>query len=168
MSFGLPTILSKTNLELTEPETPLDLSNRGISPVPVEDIVYILDDKEAEKALLHKLDIHVILPMSVIFFWCYVDRINFGYAKLQGIGKDLHMTGNDSNVSLLVQMVCLCSFEIPSNLMIKRVRPSLWLGAMSFGRGVMTLGQGLVHSYSVFLVSRSFLGAFESGLIPGP
>jgi hypothetical protein len=140
MSFELPAILSKTNLELTEPERPLDLSNYGISPVSVEDVVYTLDDKEAEKALRHKLDIHVIPPVSVIFFWCYVDRINFGYAKLQGIEKDLHMTGNDLNVSLLVQMVFLCSFEIPSNLMIKRVRLSLWLGTLSLGWGSMTLG----------------------------
>jgi hypothetical protein len=51
--------------------------------------------------------------------------------------------------------------------MVKRVRPSLWLGAMSLGRGLMTLGQGLVYSYSGLLVLGSFLGAFESGLIPG-
>jgi hypothetical protein len=56
------------------------------------------------------------------------------------------MAGNDFNVSLLVQMVFLCSFEIPSNLMIKRVRQSLWLGTLNFGWGLLTLGQGLVHS----------------------
>jgi len=167
MSFELPAILSKANIELVASEKPLEFTKTDISPTSAEDAVSILDDKEAEEALLRKLDIHVILPMSVIFFWCYVDRINFGYAKLQGIEKDLDMTGNDFNVSLVVQMVFLCSLEIPSNPMIKRVRPSLWLGAMSLGWGLMTLGQGLVHSYSGLLVLRSFLGAFESGLIPG-
>jgi hypothetical protein len=167
MSFELPAILSKTNLELTEPERPLDLSNHGVSPVSVEGVVYILDDKEAEKAPVTTSTSMSYHPVSVIFFWRYVDSINFGYAKLQGIEKDLHMTGNDFNASLLVQMVFLCSFEIPSNLMIKRVRLPLWLGTLSLGWGFMTFGQGLVHSYSGLLVLRSFLGAFEPGLIPG-
>jgi hypothetical protein len=160
-SFELPAILSKANLGLVTLERSLELTQADIRPTSAEDAVSILDDKEAEKALLRKLDIHVILPMSAIFFWCYVDRINFGYAKLQGIEKDLHMTGNDFNISLLVQMVFLCSFEILSNLIIKRVRPSLWLGAMSLGWGLMTLGQGLVRSYSDLLILRSFLGALS-------
>jgi hypothetical protein len=167
MSFDLPAILSKANLELIAAEKFLEFTQTDISPTSAEDAASILDDKEAEEALLRKLDIHVILPLSVIFFWCYVDRINFGYAKLQGIEKDLHMIENYFNISLLVQMVFLCSFEIPSNLMITQVRPSLWLGAMSLGWGLMTLGQGLVHSYSGRLVLRSFLWAFDSGLIPG-
>ncbi|KAL1967163.1 hypothetical protein VTN77DRAFT_3454 [Rasamsonia byssochlamydoides] len=104
-------------------------------------------DPVAEKLLLQKLDIRVLLPISVIFFWAFIDRLNIGYAKLQGLEKDLGMVGNDFNVALLVQIAPYIFFEIPSNLILKHVR--------------------LVKTYPGLIVLRVFLGLFEAGLVPG-
>jgi hypothetical protein len=122
---------------------------------------------EAEKRLVRKMDIRVLLPIAVIFFWAFVDRVNLAYAHLQGLDKDLGMSGNMFNIALLVQIAPFIFFEIPSNLMIKRVRPSYWLSGMSLGWGFMTLGQGLVTNFSGLVVLRVFLGVFEAGLVPG-
>jgi hypothetical protein len=86
MSFELPAILSKANLELIGSERPLELTKHDTSPVSVEDVVYSLDNKEAQKALLRKLDIMSSSP-CLPYFWCYIDRIDVGYANLQGIEK---------------------------------------------------------------------------------
>lgn len=75
-------------------------------------------DPAAEKTLVRKLDVRVLLPVGVIFFWAFIDRVNIGYAKLQGLEKDLGMVGNDYNVALLVQIVPYIFFEIPSNLIV--------------------------------------------------
>lgn len=127
----------------------------------------LLVDPKAERALVRKLDIRVLLPIAVIFFWAFVDRVNIGYARLQGLEKDLKMVGNDFNVALLVQIAPYIFFEVPSNLVLKRVRPSYWLGGMSLCWGFMTFGQGLVKTYSGLIVLRFFLGLFEAGLVPG-
>lgn len=124
-------------------------------------------DPVAEKKLVRKLDIHVLLPIGVIFFWAFIDRVNLGYARLQGLENDLGMVGNDFNVALLVQIAPYIFFEIPSNLILKHVRPSYWLGGMSLCWGFMTLGQGLVKTYHGLIALRVFLGLFESGLVPG-
>ena len=126
-----------------------------------------LVDPKGEKALVRRLDIRVLLPIAVIFFWAFVDRVNIGYARLQGLEKDLKMVGNDFNVALLIQIAPYVFFEVPSNLVLKRVRPSYWLGGMSLCWGFMTLGQGLVKTYAGLLVLRFFLGLFEAGLVPG-
>ena len=126
-----------------------------------------LVDPNVERALVRKLDIRVLLPIAVIFFWAFVDRVNIGYARLQHLEKDLGMVGNDFNVALLVQIAPYIFFEVPSNLILKHVRPSYWLGGMSLCWGFMTLGQGLVKTYSGLIVLRFFLGAFEAGLVPG-
>jgi hypothetical protein len=121
----------------------------------------------AEKKLVRKLDIRVLLPIGVIFFWAFIDRVNLGYARLQGLEKDLGMVGNDFNVALLVQIAPYIFFEIPSNLILKQIRPSYWLGGMSLCWGFMTFGQGLVKTYHGLIALRVFLGLFESGLVPG-
>lgn len=126
-----------------------------------------LVDHKREKALVRKLDLRVLLPIAIIFFWAFVDRANIGYARLQGLEKDLRMVGNDFNVALLVQIAPYIFFEVPSNLLLKHVRPSYWLGGMSLCWGLMTLGQGLVKTYHGLIALRFFLGLFEAGLVPG-
>ncbi|QGA12527.1 hypothetical protein EYB26_000171 [Talaromyces marneffei] len=132
-----------------------DSSSNGI-PIKTDEGILTREEAEglvnpaAEKKLIRKLDAHVILPVGMVFFWAFVDRVNLGYARLQGIEKDLHMVGNDFNVALLVQIAPYIFFEIPSNLTLKRVRPSLWLGDLSLCWGFITLGQGAVYLTSMY------------------
>lgn len=75
-----------------------------------------------------------------------------GNARIQGMTTDLHMTGHDYNIALFIffipvsvsnQKQCTwtpfadnCSrpkyilFEIPSNMIVKRVAPSTWLSVI--------------------------------------
>lgn len=41
--------------------------------------------------------------------------------------EDLNMTGHDYNIALFIFFVPYILFEIPSNIIIKRVAPSTWL-----------------------------------------
>jgi hypothetical protein len=157
----------KAAVEATVHSPSEHLTTKTNDGIPTREEAQTLLDSVAEKKLVRKLDIRVILPIGAIFFWAFIDRVNLGYAKLQGLEKDLGMTGNDFNVALLVQIAPYIFFEIPSNLILKHVRPSYWLGGLSLCWGFMTLGQGLVKTYSGFIALRVFLGLFEAGLVPG-
>ena len=50
-----------------------------------------------------------------------------GNAKIQGLEADLDMHGNDYNVALLVFFVPYILFEIPANLILKKMAPSTFL-----------------------------------------
>jgi MFS family permease len=58
-------------------------------------------------------------------------------------------------------------FEIPSNIVLKRLKPHVWLSICMFGFGLVTICQGLVQNYGGLLTTRFFLGVFESGMFPG-
>ncbi|KAK5001704.1 High-affinity nicotinic acid transporter, partial [Cryomyces antarcticus] len=58
-------------------------------------------------------------------------------------------------------------FEIPSNLLLKKLKPHIWLSACMFLFGLTTVCQGLVQNYSGLLATRFFLGLFETGMFPG-
>lgn len=93
-------------------------------------------DPGQEKRLLRKLDIHVLPMISVLYMLAFVDRINIGNAKIQGLDEDLKMTGNEYNVALFVFFIPYILFEVPSNLLLKKIKPSTWLSFIMFGWGI--------------------------------
>ena len=80
---------------------------------------------------------------------------------------DLHMTGPDFNISLFIFFVPYILFEVPSNIIIKRMAPSTWLSAIMFCWSIATIGQGLIHSSGGLQAMRFLLSLFESGFYPG-
>ena len=58
-------------------------------------------------------------------------------------------------------------FEIPSNIILKKLKPHVWLSLCMFGFGLVTVCQGLVQGYGGIIATRFFLGLFEAGMFPG-
>lgn len=84
-------------------------------------------DPVAERALVKKFDYHIIPVVMALYLMSFLDRINIGNARLYGLEEDLGMLGTmkyQTAVSLL--FVTYLLFEIPSNLVLKKFRPSRW------------------------------------------
>lgn len=124
-------------------------------------------DPEAEKKLLRKLDARVLPPLFVLFLLAFLDRSNIGNAKIQGLTQDLKMEGVDYNIALFVFFIPYILFEVPSNIMLKKVAPSTWLSSIMVLWGICTLGQGLVNTFGGLVALRVLVGFFEAGLFPG-
>jgi MFS family permease len=57
--------------------------------------------------------------------------------------------------------------EVPSNMIIKHVRPSLYISSLMFVWGIVNMCMGFVHSYAALVALRVLLGVFEAGVLPG-
>lgn len=69
-------------------------------------------DAVAEKKLVRKCDIRVLPMLFLFFFLAFLDRTNIGNAKIQGMIKDLDMTGpSDYNIALFIFFVPYILFE---------------------------------------------------------
>ncbi|KAF8882837.1 major facilitator superfamily domain-containing protein [Infundibulicybe gibba] len=77
------------------------------------------------------------------------------------------MKGLDYNVALAVFFPWYVLAEIPSNIMMKRTSPSLWLCIIMVAWGVCMTLMGLVTNFASLLVVRMALGLAEGGLFPG-
>lgn len=85
-----------------------------------------------------------------------------------GLAKDLDLgTGDKYNTALVIFFVPYCLFEVPSNILLKKFKPHVWLSLNMFLFGFTTMMQGLVKNYSGLLATRFFLGLFETGMFPG-
>src|SRR3546814_6873272 len=60
-----------------------------------------------------------------------------------------------------------CIFEIPSNLILERVRPRLWFARIIGAWGLVTLALGFAWTPTSFYVLRFLLGVAEAGFFPG-
>ena len=84
-------------------------------------------DDPNDKKLLRKLDLHLIPTMTLLYLLSYLDRVNIGQAKIDGLMESLNLTSAQYNACLSVFFVTYVAFEIPSNLILKKLRPSRWI-----------------------------------------
>ncbi len=92
-------------------------------------------DRTAEKKLVRKCDIHVLPAIALLYSLAFLDRINIGNARLQGLERDLQMKGHDYNIALFVFFIPYIVFEVPSNILIRKVAPSIWLSSIMVAWG---------------------------------
>ena len=119
------------------------------------------------KKTLLKMDLHLIPMLALLYLLSFLDRGNIGNAKIEGLTKDLHMTGPQYNWTLTVFFFTYCIFEVPSNLLLKRLRPSVWLPSIMVAWGTVMTLMGTVQNFKGLLIARLFLGVTEAGLYPG-
>jgi hypothetical protein len=100
---------------------------------PYDESSYI--DPAIEKRVIRKCDLRVIPPTLILFMLSFLDRVNIGNAAIQGLPEDLQLVGHQFNVALLILFVPFILLEIPSNLVMKRMKPSTWLSVLLFGCG---------------------------------
>jgi len=86
---------------------------------------------------------------------------------LEGLAKDLNITGNQYLFTLTIYFIAYVIFEIPCNIILKRTTPRFWLPTLMLAWGTVTTLMALSKNLGGFLTARFFLGVTESGLFPG-
>ncbi|KAI5115649.1 hypothetical protein M0805_002771 [Coniferiporia weirii] len=120
-----------------------------------------------EKKLLRKIDFTLIPWLSFLYLVAFLDRTSIGNAKLYNMEADLHISDTQYLICLSIFFIPYALLDVPSNIFLKRLRPSIWLSSIMLLWGVMMTVQGLVHNFGGLLTMRGMLGTFEAGLFPG-
>ncbi|KAL1854959.1 hypothetical protein VTK73DRAFT_8632 [Phialemonium thermophilum] len=122
---------------------------------------------DAEKKLVRKIDLHLLPTMWLMYLLSYVDRTNVGNAKVAGMATDLHLDSNRYSIALVVFFVSYVVFEIPSNMLLARTRPTILLPTAMFLWSCMTIAMAWVPNYAGLVGFRFVIGVFESAFAPG-
>ncbi|KAI0010312.1 MFS general substrate transporter [Xylariaceae sp. FL0662B] len=120
-----------------------------------------------ERKLMTRIDWRVIPFLCIMYLLAFLDRVNIANAKSFHLADDLHLDGVKFNTALTIFFVPYIVFEIPSNILLKKFSPRVWLPGCMLGFGIASACQGLVQNYSGLLATRFFLGLFECGMFPG-
>ncbi len=120
-----------------------------------------------DKKLLWKLDLRLIPWLCLLYLISFLDRTNIGNARLDGLQQDLHMTSGQYNAALSIFFVSYSLAEPLTNILLKRLRPSIFIPSIMTVWGIVMVTMGLVHNRQGLYTARFFLGLAEAGLFPG-
>jgi len=132
-----------------------------------DDFGVVCPSHTSQRRLVSKIDLRVVPVLSILYLLAFLDRTNIANASVFGLQKDLKLTGTQYNTALTIFFVPYIAFEIPSNIILKKLKPHVWLSLCMFLFGLVTICQGLVHNFSGLLATRFFLGLAETGMFPG-
>ncbi|KAI9929534.1 hypothetical protein ASPWEDRAFT_51911 [Aspergillus wentii DTO 134E9] len=119
------------------------------------------------RQLLRKVDFHLLPFLIVMYLLNFLDRNNLSQARLGSLEEDLGMKGTDYNLATSILFVGYLLMQLPSNLMMTRVRPSLFLGIAMAIWGAISACQAAATSFTGLVLARFFLGFVEAPFFPG-
>ncbi|KAF1832847.1 pantothenate transporter liz1 [Decorospora gaudefroyi] len=122
---------------------------------------------EEEKALVKKIDLFLLPAIWLMYLLSYMDRTNIGNAKIAGMADDLNLTSNQYSIALVVFFVTYVVFEPPSNMLLVRMKPSIYLPAIMIIWGALTCCMAAINDFEHLVALRILVGVFEAGFAPG-
>ncbi|PWY83454.1 phosphoglycerate mutase-like protein [Aspergillus heteromorphus CBS 117.55] len=126
-----------------------------------------LEDRKRERRLIRKIDLHIVPFVVLLYLFSFLDRVNIGNARLYGMEEDLDLVGDQYQVAVSILFVTYCIFEVPSNLVIKKLKPSRYIASISVIWGIIATLTGITQNYGGLIACRIILGVVEAGLFPG-
>ncbi|EFR00233.1 hypothetical protein MGYG_03236 [Nannizzia gypsea CBS 118893] len=129
---------------------------------------FLEDCEHREKQLLRRIDWRLLPIIGALYAISLIDRTNISSARIAGLNQELKLyIGSRYSIALLVFFIPYFIFELPSNLLLRKVGSAAWLAGIAFAWGTIMLGSGFIHNYQSLVVLRFLLGVFEAGLFPG-
>jgi MFS family permease len=126
-----------------------------------------VDTKRMTRRILFMLDVRIVPMLAVLFLVSFLDRTNVGNAKVLGLLEDVNLSNDQYSAGLAIFYAFYIAAELPSNLVLKRLTPRVWLSFLTIAWGIIGMCLGFVRNYAGFLTVRAFLGLAEGGLLPG-
>ncbi|RSM05167.1 hypothetical protein CEP52_006379 [Fusarium oligoseptatum] len=125
------------------------------------------DTSKEEKKLIRKLDFFILTFCCFSFFFNHLDRQAFANAYVAGLKEALELTGNEYNVLLSMASAGMLVGQIPSSLIIQKVRPRIWLSSMIVVWAGLTMASAACKTYSQLCAVRFLMGLAEASTYAG-
>ena len=122
---------------------------------------------ERELDLVYGKIIRRIVPFLIVgYIAAYLDRSNIGFARVQMLG-DLGFSELVYGVGAGLFYLGYSAFEIPSNLLLKRIGARLTFARIMILWGTISASFAFIDTSFQFGLLRFLLGAAEAGFFPG-
>ncbi|MDQ2832714.1 MAG: MFS transporter [Acidobacteriota bacterium] len=118
------------------------------------------------RALYAKISWRLIPYIFLLYIVNYLDRVNVGFAALD-IQRDLHFSNTVYGTGAGIFFLGSALFDLPSNLMLTRVGPRVWIARIMISWGIISTLMMFMHSATSFYILRFLLGVSEAGFFPG-
>ncbi|KAI1137130.1 MFS general substrate transporter [Hypoxylon sp. FL0543] len=119
-----------------------------------------------ERAFIQKLDVFLVTMLSFGYFIKNLDQTNISNAFVSGMKEDLGMNGNQINLVDTAWTVGYVVGQIPSQIVLTKVRPSVWVPSCELLWTLLTFCLAAAKTSNHVIVIRFFVGLAESIFYP--
>eukprot|EP00047_Mylnosiga_fluctuans_P021006 m.99202 g.99202 ORF g.99202 m.99202 type:complete len:486 (-) comp8713_c0_seq2:1786-3243(-) len=141
-------------------------SSFGGPPAPAEPATKDEPSAALNASIVRVIDLRLLPLLCILYLLCFLDRSNLANAKKE-VSSALDMDDAGYGFATSIFMIGYMIAEIPANLVLKRSRPSLWLGTLVILFGTVACVTVFVRNFTELTVLRFFLGLAEAGFPPG-
>ncbi|KAJ2833770.1 hypothetical protein FBU31_001861 [Coemansia sp. 'formosensis'] len=124
-------------------------------------------DEEHLRSYTRKCDRRLLLYICVGYALDSLNKMALSNAKIAGLSDDLDLRGYDINLALGVYYLGSFIFQLPSNLVLKSVKPTYWLCGSMFAWSLVTLLTAFVANAGQLAACRFLFGAVQAGYLTG-
>ncbi|KAL8833144.1 MAG: hypothetical protein Q9170_004476 [Blastenia crenularia] len=167
--------LSEMEKELVR-EQPLSHNQEGVGIHDLEKDgetgLAAVDIQRIEK-VYRKLDMRIIPAFWTLYFLCSAIRSNVGLAQTMNIEKKhdlaskLNLGPKQVSTGLALFYVCYVVFDLPSNLVMTRISPRVWMSRIVIAVGIIGSCMAAMKAAWSFYLLRLLLGIVIAGMWPG-
>ncbi len=118
------------------------------------------------KKLYSKISWRLIPYIFILYILAYLDRVNVGFAAVE-FKRDLHLTDTMFGLGGGLYFVGQLMFDLPSNLLLQKVGPRVWIARIMISWGIIASCMMFVQGEHSFYAMRLLLGISEAGFFPG-
>jgi MFS transporter, ACS family, tartrate transporter len=119
-----------------------------------------------EARTVRKVRARIIPFVLILFVVNALDRNNIGFAALT-MNKELGITTQQYGFIAGIFFFGYFIFEIPSNLLLHRIGPRVWIARILITWGIVTVLSGFAQTAHHLYAARFLLGFAEAGYFPG-
>jgi ACS family tartrate transporter-like MFS transporter len=119
-----------------------------------------------ERQTMKKVYLRLLPFCFVLYFICYLDRVNIGFAALT-MNKDIGLSAYVFGLGAGAFFWGYFLLEVPSNLILEKVGARLWIGRIMISWGLVSGAFAFTQGPISFFILRFSLGLAEAGFFPG-
>ena len=121
--------------------------------------------RSLEQVTMRKVYLRILPFAALTYFFCYLDRINVGFAALtmnKDIGLDAAIYGMAAGAFFWGYVL----FEVPSNIILEKVGARIWIARIMITWGIISGCTAFATGPYSFMAIRFLLGLAEAGIVP--
>ncbi|OLN85228.1 Thiamine pathway transporter THI73-like protein 2 [Colletotrichum chlorophyti] len=119
-----------------------------------------------ERRLKRKIDWRIVPLMFACYILQYLDKTLINYANVMGLQDDTGITGDQYSQLAMIFYVSYLGFEFPHAWGMQRYPTAKYIGVMVCLWGVVLAVTSACHNWAGLVITRVFLGVFESAVAP--
>ncbi|CRK15550.1 hypothetical protein BN1723_010706 [Verticillium longisporum] len=123
--------------------------------------------KDLEKKVVRRLDMTMLPQLWILYMFNYLNRVNIAQARLNTFDEDLGLEDGDYQTAVAILTVGYMLAQLPSNMLITRVRPAVYLPTAAMLWSAISAATAGCTSAGGLLGVQFVLGIIEAPLFPG-